>query len=125
MSLTIKEIMETAHKTSVEKGFYANPKTAAECLLLIHSEISEATEELRDGHGPREIYYAESVPPEGYITDKQRITMKPEGVPVELADAIIRICDMADYYNMDLEFALQEKLEYNKYRPYKHGGRMF
>ena len=46
---------------------------------------------------------------------------KPEGVPAELADVVIRCFDMADYYGINLEAAIIEKMEFNKTRPYKHG----
>lgn len=53
-----------------------------------------------------------------YINEKNK---KPEGVPIELADVIIRCFDMADYYEIDLEKAIVEKMNFNKDRPYKHG----
>ena len=42
---------------------------------------------------------------------------------MELADAIIRIADMCGAYGLDLEEALTKKMEYNKSRPYRHGGK--
>ena len=64
-------------------------------------------EEFRGGRGANEKYYREDD--------------KPEGVPAELADVVIRCFDMADYYGIDLEEAILEKHEFNKTRPYKHG----
>lgn len=78
-------------------------------LMLIASEISEAFEELREGHAATEIYYNNGKPD------------KPEGFPIELADAMIRIWDTAETYGVDLEEAIKIKMEYNKSRPYKHG----
>ena len=46
---------------------------------------------------------------------------KPEGVPFELADIVIRCFDMADAFGIDLEAAILEKHEFNKTRPYLHG----
>ena len=48
---------------------------------------------------------------------------KPEGVAVELADAIIRILDYCAFAGIDIEKALEIKHEYNKSRPYRHGGK--
>ncbi|MBR3996408.1 MAG: hypothetical protein IKI97_14170, partial [Clostridia bacterium] len=59
------------------------------------------------GKQPTETYYREDG--------------KPEGVPSELADAVIRCFDMADYYGIDLEAAIMEKHAFNLTRPYKHG----
>ena len=39
-----------------------------------------------------------------------------KGIEVELADAIIRICDLAGALDLDLSAAIYEKLEYNRNR---------
>lgn len=83
-----------------------------EKLALIHSELSEALEEVRDAGDDfdrlRGIRYRES---DG----------KPEGFAVELADAIVRIGDLADALGVDLTRALEEKMAFNETRPHKHG----
>ncbi len=45
-------------------------------------------------------------------------------IPFELADIVIRVFDMCGHYGIDLESAIREKMEYNKKRPYKHGGKI-
>lgn len=45
---------------------------------------------------------------------------KPEGFPVELADAIIRILDMAETLKIDLTGAIFTKMQFNKTRPFMH-----
>lgn len=105
-----------------------------EKLDLIHSEISEALEEIRKGHDPLKTYYSTTVKSDSGETvtnhDEQltvkwegvgRPTRKPEGFMVELADAVIRIGDLAYLLGGDLEAAIAEKHEYNRTRPYKHG----
>jgi NTP pyrophosphatase (non-canonical NTP hydrolase) len=42
-------------------------------------------------------------------------------VEEELADAIIRICDIAGIYEIDLDWHVKAKMAYNETRPYKHG----
>lgn len=74
----------------------------AQMLALIHSEISEALE------ADRKDLMDDKLP-------------HRKGLEVELADALIRICDMAGGLNMDLGGAVEEKLLYNTTRPYKHG----
>lgn len=51
-----------------------------------------------------------------------------EGAPyivakAELADVIIRVLDYCAYAGIDIENVLEVKHEYNKSRPYRHGGK--
>ena len=46
---------------------------------------------------------------------------KPCGIPSELADAVIRIADLAGALGIDLDRAIAEKMAFNEKRPYKHG----
>ena len=55
--------------------------------------------------------------------DEKTGTCKPEGVAVELCDAIIRILDYLAYMGVDVEAVLMAKHEYNKGREYRHGGK--
>lgn len=48
---------------------------------------------------------------------------KPEGVPVELADTVIRVLDTCEAYGIDLGFEIRRKMEYNETRAFRHGGR--
>lgn len=75
-----------------------SPERYAQKLCLIHSEISEAME----GHR------------KGLKDDKLPHREMPE---VELADAVIRIFDLAGRAGYDVVGAIYEKLEYNKTRP--------
>ena len=86
--------------------------TLAESLLLIHSEVSEATEEMRNGKGTTETYYNPEKPG------------KPEGIPSELADIVIRVFHLCGKEGIDLDSIVEEKLAYNATRGYKHGGKV-
>lgn len=104
---TIKQIQKKAFKIAFDNGWFDKPTTFVECLALIHSELSEALEEYRKGKGPKDEYFSKDG--------------KPEGIPIELADAIIRICTTAEFFGIDLDLAIKKKMKFNKSRPYKHG----
>lgn len=105
-----RELARDIHSNAKLHGWWDEPRTFGELIALCHSELSEALEEYRYGHEPHETYY-----PSGD---------KPEGIPSELADVVIRIIDMCAYYGIDLESAIEAKHAYNKTRPYKHGGKV-
>ena len=103
--MTINELVQEAHGNAVKHGFWDPKPEFGTSVALIHSEMSEALEEVRAGRAA--IWYGENEKPEGYA--------------VELADAIIRICDLCGDMNVDLEKVIELKMEYNASRPYRHG----
>lgn len=91
-------------------------------LMLIVGEVAEAHEEVRAGHAVDKLYYSgEPVihPTYGPINGK------PEGVPSEVADIIIRAFDFAEEAGIDIAAVIEEKLAYNATRPHRHGGKAF
>lgn len=109
--MNLKEFAKEVHENAVAHGWWDNgERNFGELIALCHSELSEAFEEYRNGHAPTLTYY----------TGKEN---KMEGIPSELADVIIRILDMCEHYGIDIESALKEKHEFNKTRPYRHGGK--
>jgi NTP pyrophosphatase (non-canonical NTP hydrolase) len=48
---------------------------------------------------------------------------KPEGVPSELADVVIRGLDLCGHLGIDLESAIELKHRYNQSRPFRHGNK--
>lgn len=94
----------------------------AEKLLLVHSEITEAVEEYRKGNPFRLTYEFDQ---EGMMRQASSLPIaKPEGFPTELADAVIRILDLAEACGIDLEGEIERKMEHNLTRPQRHGGKL-
>lgn len=92
------------HESSKAAGWHTNLETGlpvernvAECLCLIHSEISEALE----GHRKNQM--------------DDKLPHRPM-IEVELADAMIRILDLGGALNLDLGGAFAEKFHYNQTR---------
>ncbi|WP_288120799.1 hypothetical protein [Microbacterium sp. 69-7] len=89
-------------------------------LALITTEVAEAIEELRHGRSVDETHYP-SAPLGGNAIHETGAPAKPEGVPSELADIVIRAFDFAYEANIDLASMINEKLAYNATRAHKHG----
>lgn len=115
--MNIKDLVKEAHQTARDKGWWETPRNGLELAALVHREVSEFVEEIRqDGDfkpGETGIFdtalpYSDNIP-------------RPFGPLVELADAILYIADYCGYMGWDLEDAIEKKLVYNKTREYKHG----
>lgn len=123
-------------------------------LLMAVSEICEAQGELRDGweitslhlsaqtgfwckahhsvsceecgrksasRGPQPITSKPMIPEEW---ERYELS-KPEGIGIEIADAIMRLADIAYATGIDLQKCIDIKMEFNAQRPMLHGGRKF
>lgn len=104
---SVAHLQAVCHNASTSAGWWlakdgsdlrANPFTFSNKLMLTVSELSECME------GDRKSLMDDKLP---------HRPMRE----VELADAVIRIFDLAGAYNMDLAGALVEKMAFNAIRP--------
>lgn len=102
----LNALAEKIHVNAQRHGWWDTPVSFGDVAALVHSEVSEAFEEYRNDNGMF------------YVKDG-----KPEGIAVELIDAVIRILDYLASEGVDIDTVMQMKHEYNKERPYRHGGK--
>lgn len=107
--MTIPELIAEVYADSVDHGWHEKERSPLEYHMLIVTEIAEATECVRNHEGG------------SYINEDG----KPCGELIELADTIIRICDYVASKGWNLEEALRTKIDFNKTREWKHGGKRY
>lgn len=113
--LGYNRVQKEVHQVAKDHGWWDDPKTPLECVCLMHSELSEAAEAVRDAKyslddGLTELKACEK-------KGLENITNLEE----ELADVVIRIMDYCGWNEFNLATTILKKMEYNKSRPYKHG----
>lgn len=101
-------LQKEIHESARAKGFYSKDGSVdvPKNLALIHSEISEALEADRQ---PKPL-------PDKNCPDFSNFE-------IELADAVIRILDLAEDKRFSLGAAMLAKIKANANRPHKHGKR--
>jgi len=120
--LTFDEAQKQAYKIAVEHGWWEKPRDIPELLMLMVTELAEAMEHYRKPFSPAEDHTWQeyrNYPSEHYYT----LDGKPDGFYIELADIIIRILDLCGHDHVDIGELVRLKMEYNRTRPYRHGGK--
>lgn len=135
VDVNLNELRDMVHRTAVEHGWWDWSAIKVCCefpaatrddltvnevgakLALVHSEVSEALECVREN--PSGI-----VAPSTHLIPNPDGTLgKPEGFASELADVLIRVLDICGALDIDIEAEVMAKHRYNETRPSRHGGK--
>ena len=129
--MDITELCTLAHENAVAKGFYDKPLETGTLLMLVVSELGEALEADRKKRHTEFTGVYDRLSLERLIIDMNPKSMQcainafesvvKDTFEDELADAVIRIADLAGYMKIDLEKHIQAKMRYNRTRERLHG----
>jgi NTP pyrophosphatase (non-canonical NTP hydrolase) len=116
----IKETMKEVHKNAIDKGLWET-FNLPRVLMLIVSEVTEAMEADRDGRRTGvSVLGVNGWVDDNDFTDAFKSNVK-DTIEDELADICMRVFDLAEKMEIDLEQHIKAKMRYNALRQFKHG----
>ena len=130
--MNINETAQEIYNNNVAKGFWeeGEKRNTGEMIALVHSELSEALEAHRNGKMLEEHHidtFKELIKDIDNSTEEGKEEYRKafkslikDSFEDELADAVIRIFDIAKGKGIDIAFHIRAKMNYNATRPYKH-----
>lgn len=108
LAKSIQDLCTICRGDAVANGWWEKPRSESELIALMHSELSEALECIRDGEP--DLHYDERG--------------KPLGKMSEYADVLIRIFDAVGEDGAALAEAVERKILFNRTRGHRHGGKV-
>lgn len=129
MTTNFMVFAEEVHALAMEKGFMDKPRSFGDKVALLHAEVSEMLEEYCRGKKTNDIYWVstgriiEACGPDE-VKFRTIDTRKPEGIPIEAADILLRLLTLCVEEGIDLDKALELKMAFNRTRDYRHGNKV-
>ena len=121
--MNLNKLAESIYQANKAKGFWDDERNVGETLMLVVTELAEAMEVHRK---TGDIRLSETTKliventPDDMFPDVFKSNAK-DTFGDEIADALIRIFDLAGGFGIDLDFHVSQKLRYNATREHKHG----
>lgn len=125
----LNTMAEEIYQANVAKGFDVREENLGQTLCLIHSEVSEALEAIRNDRNANFVGFNFLATQEDLLelrsdTEKFKYAFESEIKDTfedELADVFIRLMDLAGAMSINIGNHVALKLKYNALREFKHG----
>lgn len=133
----LNDLSKKVYETAQQKGFHDEPIPIPQLLMLVVSELSEALEADRKG----KFSVCGSFTIAALTKYKGSLSTLPMIRPDlfnelfeihvkdtfqdEIADALIRILDLCAEKNIDIDWHVKMKMQYNALRQHKNGGKKY
>lgn len=117
-------LVEDVHDANEAKGFWDKERNVGELLMLVTSELGEALEAHRKGKFTDHRQFTDSFLKNGTDDSSFKEAFQlhvKDTFQDEIADAIIRLFDLAGGMGIDIGWHIKNKLRYNSMRERLHG----
>jgi hypothetical protein len=125
--LNISKLQNEVWKIAEESGWHEKEVSFGDFISNCHAELSEAFEIYKTKGSVAIPAFTPFEWMEHYSNgkvDMKTVVSVPSGIPIELADVIMRILDFCETHGINMENTIDIKMEYNKTREYRHGGKV-
>jgi len=134
MDFSVSKLCQDSHECARDKGWLETPRSSSDIMNLFVSEISEALEDYRANRGIKEIFYEVKFKEEDgkivkeivsrdnidaaravegkYGRGRSFLEAKPCGIPIEIADFVIRLGEYCGTNKLNLEFWFLESAKF-------------
>ncbi len=98
--MNLRELQKEAHAIAKDHGWWGEERTFGDCIADVHQALSKALEAYRRlGHFQHGW---------GRNEEDRDAPAMPKGVPAELADVVIRVADMAEWWGISVAVTSHE-----------------